>query len=334
MAKNKVLFLCRVSDYNFQYGGAKPTGLRNSALFCAQALASHGIPAYMEVVNDGNDVDREVSRYQPTHVVIEALWVTPAKLTELINLHPLVTWIVRLHSEMPFLSYEGIAMEWLMEYSRLRNVYVSSNSRRLCEELHTVLGRGARLLHLPNCYQITPTQGYQRSDGAIHIGCFGAIRPMKNQLLQAVAAIAFANSIGRILVFHMNGDRIEGGTPAKRNLIALFDNSRHTLKFHPWMEHNEFLCLLSTLDIGMQLSLSETFNIVAADCVVAGLPIVVSGEVHWASVMSKATPTDSAGIVRALGLVWRHRWLNTVLNLRVLKAQCRKAERIWINYFE
>ena len=60
----------------------------------------------------------------------------------------------------------------------------------------------------------------------IDIGAYGAIRPLKNQLLQALAAIKFAESIGKTLRFHINITRIENnGDPVLKNLRNLFSNS-------------------------------------------------------------------------------------------------------------
>jgi hypothetical protein len=57
------------------------------------------------------------------------------------------------------------------------------------------------------------------------------------------------------------------------------------------------------MDICMQVSFSETFNIVSADSVVNAVPIVVSKEVTWATNHCVADPTDSGSIVDALNNV-------------------------------
>src|ERR1043165_4140898 len=91
-------------------------GLFNSAQFVVNALRRADIFARLVEVVDGNDIDRAVTRYRPTHCILEALWVTPPKLAELRRLHPKIQFIVRLHSKTPFLATEGIAMQWLREY--------------------------------------------------------------------------------------------------------------------------------------------------------------------------------------------------------------------------
>ena len=77
----KVLFLCkkRLDEYGISFG------LINSCKFIVNYLLSKGIEAKVVMVTDGNDVDRVVTNYHPTHVCIQALWVTPEKIEAWIN---------------------------------------------------------------------------------------------------------------------------------------------------------------------------------------------------------------------------------------------------------
>ena len=112
----------------------------------------------------------------------------------------------------------------------------------------------------------------------INIAVFGAIRPLKNHLIQAISAIQFANEEGLKLYFHINGTRIENnGDPVLKNLRELFEGQeKHELVEHCWMEHDKFVELLQSMDICMQVSFSETYNIVTADAVNGLVPVVVS----------------------------------------------------------
>src|SRR2546430_15216682 len=110
----QVLFICRKSDYHFGSPyNQKATGLKQSAGYCRDVLNLNGIPAEMVIVNDNNDIDREVTKYKPAWVIIEALWVVPEKFEVLKRLHPDVRWVIRLHSELPFIAFEGPAMDWV-----------------------------------------------------------------------------------------------------------------------------------------------------------------------------------------------------------------------------
>ncbi len=345
---SRVLFIAKRADYN--YSGGDPnrvTGLKLSAGMCVQVLNAAGIPAKLVIVIDNNDIDREVKAYKPTDVIIEALWVVPSKFAVLSKLHPKVKWIIRVHSEIPFLAMEGISIEWLLDYVKYDNVFVSGNSPNLNAAIKNILLSAyespnlvdEKNIYLPNCYvadDVPPRRTLPRK--RLHIGCFGAVRPMKNQLMQAIAAMTYAESLGLPLVFHMNGTRLEtGGSPVLKNIVALFDASpHHHLKLHPWLNHAEFLKLVATLHIGMQVSLSESFNIVTADCVTVGVPALVSPAIYWMPRRFMADPTNLADIVDKLGDVhgsegW---WLFRDLAQRALRRQAAYAANIWINTFK
>lgn len=304
-----------------RFNGSMSTGLLNSVRFVVDALnsAPHGLYANLVVVNDNNDIDREVTRFKPDVVIIEALWVVPEKFDVLVPLHPTVKWVVRLHSAIPFIANEGIAMKWTLAYLTKRNVYVSCNDSRILASLRTLVAHvdgwvgAARILYQPNCYEGADRPLKPRStSGPVNVGCFGAIRPMKNQLAQAVAAIAWADSLGRPMNFNINAGRVEmKGSPVLHNLQALFADPSvmargHHLAERPWLSHDDFLDLCAQMDVGMQVSNSETFNIVAADMVTVGVPVVGSPEISWLPRALQADPSSQDSMVRGLRRAWRH----------------------------
>ena len=147
----KVLFICkqRPARYGASYG------LLNSCRFLCNALHSMGAEAKLVEVVDNNSIDREVHRFKPTHVFIEALWVVPEKFDVLIPLHPNVEWHVRLHSNTPFIANEGMAMEWIIKYAELQKKFpqfhISVNSLKMADELRQSLG--IPTVYSPNIYQ-------------------------------------------------------------------------------------------------------------------------------------------------------------------------------------
>lgn len=298
-------------------------------------LNNNGVKAKLVDVVDNNAIDREVTWYKPTHVIIEALWVTPEKFKVLQKLHPKVKWIVRLHSEIPFLANEGIAIEWIYEYLKYKNVYLSSNSLKSVEELSKLLN--VPIAYLPNYYPITNASTPDNKRNVINIGCFGAIRPLKNQLIQAIAAIEFGNSIGKTVHFHINGNRIEGkGDPILKNIESLFaNNPQHKLIKHEWMNHTDFIRVIRKMNIGMQVSYSETFNIVTADFVNSNVPVVVSPEIFWVADLYKADPNSVDSIVSKLKFVWKTRGLGLhKINKLKLKSYDAASRDAWLEYFK
>jgi hypothetical protein len=172
--------------------------------------------------------------------------------------------------------------------------------------------------------------GVKKRQRALDIGCFGAIRPLKNNLQQAVAAIRFADSMNAALRFHVNAGRVEmKGESVMRNLESLLSNAGHELVKHDWLDHDDFLKLIKTMDMCMQVSFSETFNIVAADSVSQGVPTIVSKEIPWAK-SGFADPTDTDSMIKALKWAWRLRSANVFLNQAGLSAYVAESRKIWL----
>ena len=103
------------------------TGLYNSANFMNEMLNHNGIQSNLEVCIDNNYIDRFVATHRPTVAIVEALWVVPPKFLILSKLHPTVNWIIRIHSDMPFLASEGNSMDWIADYVKHPNIIVAPN---------------------------------------------------------------------------------------------------------------------------------------------------------------------------------------------------------------
>ena len=323
------------------YGADLSSGLSNSVSFLVNMLAGIGVAAKVVEVVDNNAIDREVSGFRATHAIIEALWVVPEKFEVLARLHPRVQWIVRSHSEAPFLSNEGISTSWIAGYLQ-RGIEVMCNSMAAQAQLRamaTDFGSAEALVtYGPNFYpfpgEVAVMPRSPVTKGEVHIGCFGAIRPLKNHLAQAIAAISFANALGLKLRFQVNAGRIEGGaSPVLRNLRDLFSASaggRHLLVEQNWLPHQEFLAsLAATTDIAMQVSFSETFNIVSADSAAVGLPVVGSAAIPRLGAYAQVSPGNISQMEAALDAVWnvdlRQRLTSQSNDLRAWSAAAQSA---------
>jgi hypothetical protein len=351
MTKPVVLFILkRRPDFNLDLHNTKSmsTGLYNSAAFMADMCNASGIDAHIEVAIDNNCIDRLVTQHRPTHVIIEALWVVPSKFTILTKLHPTVKWIVRLHSEMPFLASEGMALDWIGDYSSIPNVIVAANGPRMLGEvsLYLKVKQGwtdteakEKVIYLPNYYpQDYKQKEYQINKEYIDIGCFGAVRPLKNHVLQAIAAIQFAEKIGKKLNFHINVGRVEGkGEPVMSNLQGLFKQlyeKGHRLISNTWAPREEFLQLCAKMDIGLQVSFSETFNIVGADIISQGVPLVGSIEIPWCLEEYTARAQYCEEIYNALIKTHENPLHNVEGNQKRLTEYTSNTDKIWTSYFK
>lgn len=348
----RVLFICKERHLYGEQANDKSRsfGLVNSAELVCKALELQGIECKVSVLVDANAIDREVYHYRPDIVIIEALWVTADKLSELMRLHPKRMFIVRIHSKISFLAYEGIAIEWLKEYAELTrdlNLRIASNNADTYKVLSHILD-GEDVLYLPNIYLIQgdvslfdvikenivckhPVLKRLYKHNEVDIGCFGSIRPMKNTLIQAIAAIAFANNRGLKLNFHINNKAEQLGDRIFKNLYHLFKDSNHELVVHDWYDHRNFIKVVRKMDYGMQVSFSETFNIVTADFVNNDVPIVVSDEIGYLPDYNYAKPNSVRSIVEVLDFFEDYRDVVTTNNKYKLKKFSEDATEQWLD---
>lgn len=350
MQTPKVLFLLkRRHDYNkeLHININISTGLYNSAAYMCDMLNECGIESDIKVVVDNNCIDREVTNFRPTHVIIEALWVVPSKFHALTKLHPNVKWIIRLHSEIPFLANEGMAFDWIGDYIAFDNVYIAANAEMALTDIKEFINVkmsynddiNSRIIYLPNYYpQHYHRKKFDNNKDYVDVSCFGAIRPLKNHMIQAIAALKFAETIGKKLYFHINTGRVEQkGDSILNNLQSLFSHiydAGHRLINHGWMPREEFLKVCEKMDIGMQVSFSETFNIVAADLVSMGIPVVGSNEIPWINPLFSAETTDSNDIAKKLLRTYNYPWINNKSNQYLLNRYTNKTKKIWTKFIK
>jgi hypothetical protein len=298
-------------------------------------LLKNNISSNMIEVVDNNQIDRELVKYRPKLVVVEALWVVPEKFEVLQKLHPTVKWFVRLHSEIPFLAQEGVAVSWLKGYEK-HNVTITSNSERIIESFKGILKN--EIEYLPNYYQIKHIIGNLefKPETELNISCFGAIRPFKNHLYQALAAMKVANHNKMKLRFHINATRKEQhGENVFKNLRGLFEETDHELVEVPWLCHDEFLRYIKRyINIGMQVSFTETFCIVAADHIVTNTPILTSSEVKFVTSFYHADPNDVTDMASKLNRIYNFNFAGKVLNREKLRMSNFSARNDWLDFVE
>ena len=109
--------------------------------------------------------------------------------------------------------------------------------------------------------------------------------------------------------------------PVLSNLEQIFKNSGHELVVHSWMPHDGFENLISEMDLGLQLSYSESFNIVTADFINMGISIIVSPAISWMPKMYMSSTTNYDKVVRDIILFYKLR------NSKLLRMPARRALR-------
>lgn len=326
----KILFVLKKNnDYGYNHNTAK-SGLLYSATLTAESLRKYFCINYkIVIVEDANSIDRALDQYKPDCCIIEALFVTPDKLIEIQKLHKRVAFLIRIHSKIPFLANEGIAVEWLKKYVKIPKVFICFNNRKTTDSFIKI---GFKAHFLPNIYNFIESDRCKKYDNKflIKIGCFGAIRPLKNQLLQAFAAIIYARENKINMEFHINSGRQEqGGESALKNIRNLFKGTPYRLVEHTWHDRENFLAVIRNLDLGMQVSFTESFNIVAADFVSQRVPIIVSKDIDWMPESLQVSSTDLPEIVSKIKTAIRRKETYTRRSLKYLKSYNSQSLKVW-----
>ena len=343
----KVLFvLKRREDFNPEKHDSPSLQclLYNSISYVRDLLIKNDIDSQIAICIDNNCINGFIYNYKPTHVIIEALWVVPEKIKLLQSMYPNIIFIIRLHSAVPFLSVESsVSFKWIAEYVQIPNTFISVNDKRLKRELEIYLSNinEKEVIYLPNNYPLNITNenkdyNLEKKD-VINIACFGAIRPFKNNMTQAIASIEFAKIINKKLRFHINSNRYElnGGT-LNTNMIHMFDKlgEQFELVCHPWCSRDDFLKICENeIDIGLQVSFTETFNIVSADLLSNKVPVIGSSEIPYLK-RNIANVSDVDDIVGKLLSVYKNSEENVKENLKCLEEYLEETKKIWMEYFK
>lgn len=284
-------------------------GLNVSAELTVQELRKNGWRAKAVGVHDDNEIDKVLFAERPSHIIIKAFWVREDKLELLAKRYPSCQFIVCCHSKPSFLAMENLGFERLFQVlnvsSRMQNVHLAANNSEMAWVIKETTGRDC--LYLPNLIpskknvevKIFPTNAK-----TLKVGIFCAIRPLKNMLSQIYAAIMFCQIYDMKLELNVIITRSEmGGGPilkAIRNIFEHLDQDRFKLVEHEWMKHDDFMNLVSQMDVGLQVSFTESFNIVATDFMNCGVPIVTSPAVEWAPAEWDAEPDYIENIVQKI----------------------------------
>jgi hypothetical protein len=341
----KILFILKERFYS--NSNIKSYGLINSSKQLAKYLEQLGHNVKIVTVIDGNFIDKEVFNYKPDIVVIEALWVTPDKLKELIEIkrYKKIIWVVRIHSDIGYLSVETMAISNITDYINLKkhNLIIAPNNKEFSEHLSSALNYD--FTYLPNVVQIHHYKKERNDDNHIlNIGCFGALRILKDQLFQAICAIKAADILHKRLHFHITVDekylenkQVDKLNPILKNLEELFEhNTNHKLVKHKWLENDEFQHLVKKMDLGLQLSYSESFNIVASDFVNHNILIVVSEAISWMPDELKTSTVNYDEAIRKI--VHTYNNINSPHLIRkmhrALEKYNKSAKEVWIDFLE
>jgi hypothetical protein len=288
-------------------GGVSHTGLVVSVQGTARVLRNNGVNAFVRAVSGRADIEKLIAAENPSHIVINALWLSTADLFYLVQTYTHVQFAVLCHSNIAFLQAEPNAITLLhdavdLELSSIGNFQVAANSNNGAKGIQHAWECPA--IYLPNLYYLDETVRVLRrkwSGGTLRIGAFGAIRPLKNPTASAFAALAIATALSTDLEFYVNDGRNDQGwaTRLMPAVEAIFRGVPYAkLIKRGWADWAAFRRTVRGMHLMLQPSFTETFNIVTADGVAEGIASVVSNVIEWAPPHWRADPDDTEDIAR------------------------------------
>ncbi len=312
-------------------------GLGVSALNTAKVLRSNGIFADVWPILGAKQLAERIAATnpQPSHVIIGAPWIPTLDLQAfLVFRFPHIMFSVVCHSNVGFLSADPQAIKNFREDLDLEqgalNFFAAGNSTRFVKFIEQCYGRPCTWL--PNLYFLesdSPVHRRSWSAGTLRIGSFGAVRPLKNHTGAAAAALELAERLNTDVEFHISVGRIEGGYTVVRAIEAMLDKSpRVTLVKDDWYQWPRFRTITRSMNLLIQPSFTETFNMVTADGASESVPSVVTDAIDWAPNDWKAEGDDVNSIAR----IARHLIFDTDAGadgFNALKEHNRKGIFAW-----
>jgi hypothetical protein len=247
-----------------------------------------------------------LEKTQPRAAVLMAFFLDTKTFASVVEAFPDTHFYVKCHSNPQFLAAENSGWQRLLQVAdvaaRLPNVSIGCASEDMLRALQAL---GVKSVLLPNVYDFDASEHVRDiekfDDGALHVGLFGALRPFKNAVGQTCALVMAARASRRPLVLHVNGTRVEmSPTNDLVNMQEICRRACVRLEVHGWLDYAEFVALAARMHLALQVSFTETFNYVAADCVAAGTPVVGSTAIRFLPTAWKVNPDDSEAIATAI----------------------------------
>jgi glycosyltransferase involved in cell wall biosynthesis len=318
-------------------------GLNVAGFTTAKFLREHGIDVTVFPVRHNVDVVSSINRYNETHknrlthVVISAPWLSVYDMKSLIKNFPDIQFVILSHSNVGFLQADPQGVRLYRQYAELsktyKNLRVGGNSTRFAKWFQ--IAYNEECICLPNLYPSfhINSKTWKRFS-PIKIGAFGAIRPEKNFMTAAAAAVAIHSVLKIPVELHMStGGGEECKSTTLRSIIEMTENIEGvTLIRHDWETWDKFILLIKDMDLLLQVSYTESFNMITADGISVGVPSVVSPVIFWAPDSWKANPDDAIEVAKVgIQLLTQNQHC---LGYDALNEHNEKSLKYWLKFLQ
>jgi hypothetical protein len=318
-------------------------GLGVTALNTQKVLRRHGVHAESwatQTVQELRDKLSKSSRFpRPvTHVIISSpAWVQPPEFEQLLVDFPEIEFVQLSHSGLGYLSIDKFGIRNIRAAIALEhqhcNMRVAGNNPRFQKWVTRTFGLNCLLL--PNLYD---THSFvdripkHTIGGTIRVGSFGAGRPWKNQLTAAEGAVELAHRLGVNLELYVNSKRPDGGERMIESRKELFDDLEGAkIVDVPWQPWPRFRKTVRNMHLVLQPSYDETFNVVTADGIAEGTPVVTAPSIEWSPQSWWCEPSDPSSIAKVgIRLMFDPHAIQD--GREHLRRYVRNGVRLWLDY--
>ena len=326
--------------------GLSHIGLGVAALNSAKVLQTAGVAVDVWTVATAADLQSHIAAaikdatnpHVPplTHVIVSAPWILTADWVRILSLFRTIQFSVVCHSNLPFLNADPQAVQLMRDALMMEQGYLNfqtaGNSEKFNHFIRTTYQR--RCWFLPNLYHLDETTQFNRpaySGGTLRLGCFGANRVLKNATTAGAAALELAARLRVDMELYVNSGRNEGGNmQSLRELFAGVRNAK--LVEIGWESWPQFRATISHMDLLLQPSFTESFNMVTADGIAEGVPSIVGEAIEWAPPSWKANVEDTQSVVKTAIQVLHDRDAATD-GFLALQAYVAKGLEAYLHYF-
>lgn len=328
--------------------GISHIGLGVSALNNARVLRKAGFWVDVWPILSARELEQRVDQEQPaahrdrkvpiSHVVISAPWIATAELAQMVHRHTEIEWAVCSHSNVGFLQADPRGIEYLRQDGDLAeaavNFTLATNSLRLRTWWNQAYHQAMTLI--PNLYDVDDHFPHHRpwTPGTLlKMGSFGAIRPLKNQIAAAGAAVEIANRLRAESEFWMNSGRTEGNGSSALAAVRAILSGLHNIRLREaaWQPWPAFRAQVRAMHLLLQASYTESFNMVTADGVAEGVPSVTSDAIDWVPARWQA-PVDDVNAIASTGVALLHDPSAAADGLRHLQDHNRDGLARWTEF--
>ncbi|HYZ86923.1 MAG TPA: glycosyltransferase [Bryobacteraceae bacterium] len=311
-------------------------GLGVAAMNTQKSLIRQGKPTLVWPIVDAADLRSRLEAHPDvTHVVVSAPWIPSAELQRLVTDHPGTRFAVNCHSNVGFLQADSNGVKLVREAMEIErstpNFHLAGNSRKFCQWVQRAYMTPCTWL--PNLYYLDQMTNPHRpvwTGGTLRMGAFGATRPLKNFMSAAGAALEIAQQLRCDTEIWLSAGRTEGGGEvvlrAATEMLRGLPNVK--LVQNGWQTWAQFRTTVSHMHLLLQPSYTESFNMVTADGIAAGVPSVVSDAIDWAPRNWMAESDDVIEIAR-VGRQLLHDHLAPLEGLQALERHNEDGLRAW-----